>query len=193
MEAWVNPTTTHGIDQQRTDGVDGAYNQRFLIFPMHGDYWGNGHAGAGISVGTNGVSVYEHSAYYLPPLLVWQGTISGWTHVAVVYQDRRPSLYINGKLVAQGEQSTKSYVHPSFNIGGDVYGYFQGQIDEVRIWREARTPTQIQTWYQKALVKSSPTLIGCWHLDESTGGQTADASGYNLTGKCTLPRSISQW
>lgn len=61
----------------------------------------------GISVGTNGVSIYEHAGGYMPPLLVWAGTLSGWTHLAVVYRNRQPFLYINGALVQTGLQSTK--------------------------------------------------------------------------------------
>lgn len=45
-------------------------------------------------VGTNGISVYEHSSDYLPALLVHQAPILGWTHVAVVYRNKQLSLYI---------------------------------------------------------------------------------------------------
>jgi len=88
VEAWVKPTAAHEIDDQRSDGTSG---QRYLIFPAHG---GTAAAGMGISVGTNGVSVYEHAGGYMPAVLVWRGALRHWTHVAVVYQNRQPSLYI---------------------------------------------------------------------------------------------------
>ena len=185
VEAWVNPTATHEIDQQQVNGYEGVYNQRYLIHPTYGGNWGEGHVGMGISVGTNGVSVYEHATSYMPPLLVWQGAVTGWTHLAVVYQNRRPTLYINGNLVATGEQSPKAYVHPSLNLGGDVYGYFQGQADEIRIWNEARTKDQIQSNYRQVLTTSFPTLVSCWHLDEGSGLTIQDASGYTLVGTLT--------
>ena len=28
----------------------------------------------------------------MPPLLVWQGNLNGWTHIAVVYKDKQPNL-----------------------------------------------------------------------------------------------------
>ena len=187
MEAWVNPTAPHEIDQQQTGGKDGVYNQRYLIFPTGGwNFGSNDHAGAGISVGTNGVSVYEHAGDYMPALLVWKGEVKGWTHIAVVYQDRRPSLYVNGELVATGEQSPRAYVHPSLTLGGDTYGYFQGQADEIRLWNEARTGKQIQAYYKQALTSPSPGLVGCWNLEEGIGLTTVDASSNNLTG--TLQR-----
>ncbi|GAB3639158.1 hypothetical protein GCM10027422_47490 [Hymenobacter arcticus] len=181
VEAWVNPTATHEVDQQSTGGTAGVNGQRYLIFPENGGNWGAGHAGMGISVGTNGVSVYEHAGGYMPPLLVWEGTLTGWTHVAVVYTDRRPTLYINGQLKAQGEQSLQTYVHPSLYLGGGAYGYYQGQVDELRIWNEARTPAQLQATYQQALAIIPATLVGCWHFDEGTGLTTADAGGRQLT------------
>ena len=83
VEAWVWPTTIHEIDAQRADGTDGTDGQRYLIFPNHNSGpWGGNHAGAGISVGTNGVSVYEHDGNYMPALLVWQGNLTSWTHIA---------------------------------------------------------------------------------------------------------------
>jgi hypothetical protein len=76
---------------------------------------GEAHAGAGISVGTNGVCVFEHSARYLAPVLVHQGPVPGWTHVAVVYRDREPSLYLNGKQVRTGLRGPKM-VHPGVGV-----------------------------------------------------------------------------
>ena len=74
--------------------------QRYAIAPQHGgdvDY-----AGAGVSVGTNGISVYEHATDYMPSTLVYDTPISGWTHVAVVYNNGQPNLYINGTWVRTG-------------------------------------------------------------------------------------------
>lgn len=87
MEVWINPTARHSIDWESTSGTDGVYGENYVVFPPHGDWtWGDGHAGAGISAGTNGVSVYEHASDYMPALLVWEGTVKGLTHVVVVYR-----------------------------------------------------------------------------------------------------------
>ena len=185
VEAWVKPTAPHEVDGQWNSGVGGTSGQRYLIFPFIGQ--GEGHAGMGISVGTNGVSVYEHAGGYMPALLVWTGDLHNWTHLAVVYQNGRPSLYINGRWVADGEQSGKAYVHPSLNIGGSYYGYFAGQADEVRIWRESRQPAQLLAQYQQALPTPAPNLVACWHLDEGNGTVTAEAAGGPWTS--TLTRS----
>ena len=48
-------------------------------------------AGAGISVGTNGISVFEHGDNYLPSLLVYDVPLTGWDHVVVVYENKSPN------------------------------------------------------------------------------------------------------
>jgi hypothetical protein len=122
--------------------------QRYAVYPSHGSHlWGTGHACAGFSVGTNGISVYEHTGCYIPAVLVYEAEIRGWTHVAVVYRDRVPSLYVNGRLVRTGPRSVQPYVHPSTGdnhpgrmiggIGGGAYGYFEGELDDVRVWGSA--------------------------------------------------------
>jgi hypothetical protein len=109
MEFWVWPTASRASTSEATSGLDGISGQRYAIFPDHGV---TGYGGAGVSVGTNGVSVFEHSDVYLPSLLVYDAPIIGWTHIAVVYQSNQPSLYINGLLVRTGLVSTSQPIHP---------------------------------------------------------------------------------
>jgi hypothetical protein len=154
IDLWVNPTADHQIDRESLAGYDGIEGQRYALYPSHGTHcWGAGNAGVGISVGTNGVSVYEHAGEYIPAVLVYEGAISGWTRVTLVYRDRTPSLYIDGRLVREGRQSPMPFVHPSTGdahpgrmiggIGGGPYGYFAGEIDNVRIWSRSMSAEEI--------------------------------------------------
>jgi YD repeat-containing protein len=95
-------------------------------------------------VGTNGVSVYEHGPGYMPATLVYQNAVSGWTHVAVVYKDRQPSLYVNGQLVRTGAVSPMATVRAyPWNLGGNSYGYFDGQVDDVRVYSRVLTAGEV--------------------------------------------------
>src|SRR5262249_47661856 len=149
----------------------GSSGQRYAIFPDQGQIaYTNGHAGAGISVGTNGISVFEHSDNYLPSLLVYTGSVSGWTHIAIVYSNRQPVLYLGGNLARSGLRSTK-IVHPSANIGesGIGYGYYQGVLDEVRLWNVALAQATIQSWMDREVGSLHPAysnLIGYWRFNE---------------------------
>jgi hypothetical protein len=68
----------------------------------------------------------------------------GWFHLAVVYTDRTPKLYINGKLAETGPVSQKT-VHPGCNIGAGVDSKnFRGILDEFRIYNRALSEAEIQ-------------------------------------------------
>ena len=191
---WANPTTTHQIDGQSTSGTAGTGGQRYALYPAQGtDAWGAGHAGAGVSVGTNGVSVYEHAASYMPALLAWTGAVSGWTHIAVVYQAKQPRLYINGSLVATGLTSTYANVHPGLRtsggtptndggLGGGNWGWFNGGLDEFRIYDGALDAAQVASIATvPARSCASCATLAHYRLEEAawTGiaGEVQDSSG----------------
>jgi hypothetical protein len=149
-EFWAWPTAARASTPEATSGVTGTSNQRYAIFPTPG---GNGFNGSGVSVGTNGVSVFEHAYRYLPSLLVYDAPIVGWTHIAVVYQNQRPTLYVNGLLVRTGLLSTAaSYPSTCLGEGGSnvllPYGYYAGLLDEVSIYNRALSAAEIQAIYK---------------------------------------------
>ncbi len=100
-----------------------------MVYPPPGhEVWTDKDAGAGFGVGSNGVCVYEHGGFYFPPVLVHAAPIAGWTHVAVVYQDGTPSLYLNGKFARNGLKGKKT-VHPGVGVGhGRELKAFSGQV-----------------------------------------------------------------
>lgn len=150
-EAWVRPTNTIVIDPQSTSGISGINNQKYLIWPT----WRNFDGGFGISVGSNGVAVYEHGSNFIPALLSHSVSITGWTHIAIVVTNKQPSLFINGVFIKNGLTSTKTNLYASLGacnqypgqvggIGGGTYGYYRGEVDELRVWNTVRTQAQIQ-------------------------------------------------
>ena len=84
-EIWCSPTNTHQIDTQSTTGFSGNTGQRYLIHPANVSNsisnWYNS-ADIGVSIGTNGVSVYEYRSdsangvFHMPALLVASNTVS---------------------------------------------------------------------------------------------------------------------
>jgi len=182
IEIWVNPSGGRVETLEANSGVTGIGAQRYAIFPDQGQQaYGDPNAGAGVSVGTNGVSVFEHAGDYLPSLLVYTNSVSGWTHVAVVYSNSQPRLYVNGNLVRTGLVSGRR-VHPSANMGdsGNGYGFYRGLLDEVRVWNVALDSATIQVWKDQEVGSAHPNypnLVGYWRLNEGAGTNAQDWTG----------------
>src|SRR5690606_24148960 len=149
-EFFITPKTEHRIDLETASGTTGIAGKKYAIGP--GGTADRNRAGIGISVGTKGLSVNEHSAYHLPAVLVQKTDIKKEIHVAVVYRHKTPHLYINGALIKKGRLSKKRFVHPSILLGGmHPYGYFRGEILDIRIWNHARTEEQIKNHMNRQL------------------------------------------
>ena len=146
IEFWASPVKTRATTTESISGFAGIGGQSYAI----GAEQRGADAGVGISVGTNGVSVFEHGDFYIPSLLVHDAALSGWTHVAVVYENKQPRLYLNGVLARVGLSSPRPSVYPSKLLGntdvaaGANYGGFAGLLDNVAIYNRALSPAEIE-------------------------------------------------
>lgn len=167
---WAYPLSAHEIDVEHTSGWGGVSGQRYAFEPR---YVPGSAAGAGISVGANGVSVYEHAHAYMPALLVHHTPLTGWTHVAVAYENKQPRLYINGTLVKTGLTSPRSSVHlfPQ-HVGGMAYGYYHGGLDDVRIYNRALKESEI-----RSLIPSAPSTL----LADDFNDNARDAATWSIS------------
>jgi hypothetical protein len=127
MSVWAKPAADITILPEANKGVSGMKEPRNdVVFPAHGNSFGGaGHAGSGLSVGRNGVAVFEHGAGYFAPVLVHPALLSDWTHVTVVYRDGQPSLYLNGALAHRGLKSEHT-VHPPSGADAKFRGELAG-------------------------------------------------------------------
>lgn len=103
-----------------------------------------------------------------------------WYHAAVTYDGRYWKLYLNGNLetMAGGDVGATRYprwdsiqhagIGTAMTSTGAAAGFFQGIIDEVRIWNVVRSQAEIQA-SMNAEVTSGTGLIGRWGLNEGTG------------------------
>lgn len=144
---WARPLTNRVWTYEASSGTFGTVGQRWAIFPRQGEAtYGRNHATAGVSVGTDGVSVFEHGAGYFPSLLVHDAVLGAWTHIAVVYEDRTPTLYLNGSVVRTGLRSTWT-VHPGSSIASvreNMYPcHYRGSLDDIRIYNYALSAAEV--------------------------------------------------
>lgn len=109
MAVWAKPAMDILLPEEANFG-ESAYNldRNDALFPPPGHevYGSPNDAGAGLDIGRNGLCVLEHAPFYFGPVLVFATPLTNWTHIAVVYRAGKPNLYLNGKLVHEGLQST---------------------------------------------------------------------------------------
>jgi hypothetical protein len=160
MAMWVKPSGDTTLMSESNQGAS-FQPRNDAIFPPHGDTFapGGNHAGVGLAVGRNGVCVLEHGTGYLAPVLVHAATIDDWTHVAVVYRDGQPSLYLNGVFARQGLKSSRT-VHPGTpastgpvpfkgELGGFDLSARALEAGDIAAWMKAM-PRELQTNHSSA-------------------------------------------
>ncbi|HOC56407.1 MAG TPA: glycosyl hydrolase [Verrucomicrobiota bacterium] len=133
MTGWLKPAAEIALPAQTNSGVFMNAARNDAVFPSHGAsaFSDVTHACAGISAGRNGVCVYEHSSDYFAPLLAHRAPLTNWTHIAVVYQDGTPSLYLNGTLAHRGVRS-RFNVHSGLSVEPSGGGNFKGELSGLR-------------------------------------------------------------
>lgn len=146
QELWVKPDSgaTITLYTPSSSGTQGVTGQRYAIWPRQS---GTG-SGGGISVGSNGIQVVAHGNYYLPILLSYQQPISTtqYTHILVSWNDRTPTLYVNGVAVATGYQARAQFNSQGLPSDG-TYGYYKGYMQDVAIYTSALTADQAREHY----------------------------------------------
>ncbi len=131
----------------------------------------------------NGSTNFENNA---PNASISTGS---WNHIAGTYDGSALRLYVNGIFIddyATTGNIDWTYSPLGFFVGSlkdnDENYYFDGKIDEVRIWNTARTETEIrQNMYRELPDPDSElTLVAYYKLNE-TGSTTsaADSKGSN--------------
>lgn len=123
-----------------------ASGRGFLLFPDKGEErYGKGHATVGIAMGQNTVRVYERASGN-QIVLESKVPVEGWTHVALVYQEGVPTLYLNGKVAAVGKQS--AYIcSPAYDVpmAEEQYvGSFEGDQTKVVYADEAWSAEEVK-------------------------------------------------
>lgn len=186
IEFWVKPEENIQICPETTHGAYGTVGQKYVIGPGHGG--GENQAGVGVSVGNNGICVFEHTHNYLPAVLVYETLLIGWNHVAIVYNNKQPSLYLNGKYKKSGLVSPVAHVLASGTFGAlRPYGSFVGDVAEISFWNHPRSGEQILTTLGKRLTGFEAGLFGYWCFCNQFENKLVDLSKNNNHGTIIGP------
>ena len=168
IEAWVkyNSGMNNGvIVDKRYDSNDDHYcNYKLLIRPELP--WTH------IQIGDGSLSV----------MAVWYDVPAPdvWHHIVGTYSGTELVLYVDGMEKANNTTSLIPYTsNDPVTIGyakGSTTRYFDGLIDEVRIYNRAISTTEVGEHYQ-GVFNDNTGLVGYWNLDEGTGQIAYDYSG----------------
>ncbi|WP_433432298.1 LamG-like jellyroll fold domain-containing protein [Nonomuraea sp. CA-141351] len=138
--------------------------------------------------------------------------VNTWSHLALTYDGATLRLFVNGQQIAQTALSGSLYDDGSpLRIGGNnIWGeFYNGLIDELRIYNRAQTATEIQADMNTPVGSTTPGpdptptptptptpdpdpdpdpvpgLVAAYSMEEGTGTSVGDASGQNNTGAAT--------
>lgn len=122
-------------------------------------------------------------------------TANKWYFIVGTYDGTNVNIYVDGKLeTSTPTTGTITYDSSNLHIGRRSDGYyFQGTIDEPKIYPYARTEAQIKEDFNMGAAKLgqadqtflSDGLVGYWKMDETSGISVADASGNGNNGTLT--------
>lgn len=181
VECWINPDTLTPNEDGRivdlgsiTSDSSSTYNSMFFLalqtdgtLELFHEYGG----------GTNDRTIISG-----------HGLQAGvWSHVAVTRDVDTDTykLYVDGVLKATetytsdptGGSVTRLTIGANFNSSNftNPHLFYEGQLDEVRIYATTLTQEQVQAWMYREVEVTHPTvanLVGYWQFNE-TGGSTA--------------------
>jgi len=112
-----------------------------------------------------------------------------WCHLAAVSGSEGMKFYFNGILLGthpyQGsfaalKSGEENFIGRDNAKGWGNFSTFRGQLDEIRVWRAARTEAQIRENMFKPLSGTEPGLFGLWNFED---GKARDATTNKHDGK----------
>ena len=164
---------------------------------------GTGQPSPGLNHPISGVTVIQNNVWY---------------HAAATYDGTTWRIYLNGNLEAtltvnrapQSASVQQAAIGSALSSTGIASGFFNGRIDEVRIWNSAKTQAEIQGNLNAQISTTQNGLVSRWGMNDKcgttvTGIGTATINGaitgsnwnwnsgapLNLSTSCTVAASLS--
>lgn len=194
IEAWIKPAAF------------GANNYTNSIFCKHS--WTQGEMGYVLRCGGSGQLSFNFAGLDSTGAPTsWQNvvsptsalTLNNWQHVAATYDGDTARLYINTIQVTA--YPFKGSIVPSTSFpacigrlsdtGVGASRYFNGQIDELRVWNRAVSQSELALGYNRHISPTSNGLVGYWNFNIASGtnlpDQTASSNAGTLTSGSLSP------
>ncbi|MCB0821708.1 MAG: T9SS type A sorting domain-containing protein [Bacteroidales bacterium] len=121
--------------------------------------------------------------------------VNTWYHIAGTYDGSSVKIYVNGILEdSKALTGSVSTAMSEINIGGQNSSsrFFEGKIDDARIWSIARTEAQLRQNIYTEILGSESGLLANYKFDETSGITAYDATSNSYNGVLTDMQS-NQW
>ena len=139
----------------------------------------------------------------LQPHIVSAGNVfnlNEWHHFAVRFDSGAVDLMVDGVIVQSGQfpESTLPLNTTSWVLGEDRGGvngeYFNGKMDEFRVWNYARTDSEIRINRKRSLSGNETGLVTYFKFDDGTGSSSlANSSPLGNDGALTAMDPATDW
>jgi len=170
VEAWIKPnswTDNEGILSYAKDQGPSKAGFGFVYFATGWRFY--------LKTTTNSIDYITMAELSTP--------VGQWTHLAATYDGERVRVYRNGTVLDSADAmgaiewtGAPSDVRiGSFKKAGAT-GYFDGQIDEVRIWDIVRSGAQIKASKEITINNDETGLVGYWRMDAGSGTTATDST-----------------
>ena len=173
IEAWVYPRDIHSNRYYEIYRKEDGNDRHLFSFQENGTIlsFGLGIAGSYAELDVPiSASNYENQ----------------WVHVAAVYDGFSKKIYRNGVMIGStsvsGSIGTSGTSPGIIGSWGGSQEFFNGVIDEVRIWTTVLTQTQIRDRMCRKINSSDalyPNLVAYYNFDESAGTDVVDGANGN--------------
>ncbi|MGW3387214.1 LamG-like jellyroll fold domain-containing protein [Streptomyces cinereoruber] len=194
----VTGSEGHAETALRLDGVDGhldlgdraplhfggkAYSIEAWVKPaaLEGPVLGRGGEYL-FGVDANGAVFLSHDG--APTALTSTETLAtdSYAHIAATFDGTTAKLYVNGKQAGSAALPFTPLTGVHTLVGkrssGGTDSFFNGDLDELRIWNRVRSAAELTTDLNNRLIGNEPGLVAYYRFDEGTGTTAHDQTDH---------------
>ena len=185
LESWINPQSTSNFAS-------------FLNYALSNDSGQN--AGIGFVYFATGWKFFIKTTDFdigLADMIGFAAPINQWTHMAATYNGSELKLFRNGVEIIKRDVTGNILwdgIQNDLKIGKFIHNgndrFYNGKIDDIRLWNLARTASQIKGYRFSTLKGIESGLTGYWKADTGSGtvlyDQTSSANNGQILGASWL-------
>ena len=176
LEAWIRPVNISSNTYSDIIRQQGSSNPDYLLaFQNHGTV---------LSFGVKTVSAYQEVHV---PISASDFADGNWHHIAATYDGSAQRVYADGAQIdsVTNLSGNLTFTSTVADIGASPAGpseFFNGLVDEVRVWNVALSDAQLTQLLNNEVIGNESGLAGCFRFDEGSGTLANDLSGNGHNG-----------